>query len=524
MEHRRNAAQYELEKRPQPQPPRSSEELEDLHKLLHFPEEVALRLTETEYQLFYQVPPQEYLRHVAQDLNTQKPPARPPPSPSRSYSNPSTANSSTQTEEESNWPAPNLSSSVQTLINRFNEVSSWATHIIVSGATIEERQAALSCLLRVAQTCWNTGNFNSAMEIVAGLKSSKLKPFWHTVSEPIPVLESLSSALLSAEYEFALARALAMPECPVVPFFGAFLRELREVIATESKRLTASFTTPSICTRLQGRVEREATPDSGTVFPHPDQEPPLGYWILADYLEYWDKGLPPYERTAPPNNGGGADLVRRPVDCGVAKHLHSRRDHLGSDRRLPLHRTPNGGVCGRDPSSGSTGASRGPNAVLQPDSRGVGIIGEETLRARGFSGNAAHLQTGEYSRGDSRWRHGERNAAVIPSARNTMDIARDDKSNEALVAKRCPQHERKGSLEPPRNRNPVPENLSFPRQIAKISIDTIVESPSECNSRNSSLKKQEKTAPVRDTNSVLEKVAEFHKVKSLTVDHSHVAS
>ncbi|XP_015436993.1 PREDICTED: 1-phosphatidylinositol 4,5-bisphosphate phosphodiesterase epsilon-1-like, partial [Dufourea novaeangliae] len=309
MEHRRNAAQYELEKRPQPQPPRSSEELEDLHKLLHFPEEVALRLTETEYQLFYQVPPQEYLRHVAQDLNTQKPPARPPPSPSRSYSNPSTANSSTQTEEESNWPAPNLSSSVQTLINRFNEVSSWATHIIVSGATIEERQAALSCLLRVAQTCWNTGNFNSAMEIVAGLKSSKLKPFWHTVSEPIPVLESLSSALLSAEYEFALARALAMPECPVVPFFGAFLRELREVIATESK----------------------------------------------------------------------------------------------------------------------------------------------------------------------------------------------------------PQHERKGSLEPPRNRNPVPENLSFPRQIAKISIDTIVESPSECNSRNSSLKKQEKTAPVRDTNSVLEKVAEFHK-------------
>lgn len=83
---------------------------------------MALRLTETEYQLFYQVPPQEYLRHVAQDQNAQKPPARPPPSPSRSYCNPSTTNSSTQTEEESNWPVPNLFSSVQTLINRFNEV------------------------------------------------------------------------------------------------------------------------------------------------------------------------------------------------------------------------------------------------------------------------------------------------------------------------------------------------------------------------------------------------------------------
>lgn len=78
-------------------------------------------MTETEYQLFYQVPPQEYLRHVVQELNTQNPPARPPPSPSRSYYAPST-NNSTQTEEESNWPVPNLSSSIQTLVNRFNEV------------------------------------------------------------------------------------------------------------------------------------------------------------------------------------------------------------------------------------------------------------------------------------------------------------------------------------------------------------------------------------------------------------------
>ncbi|XP_076673578.1 1-phosphatidylinositol 4,5-bisphosphate phosphodiesterase epsilon-1 isoform X1 [Andrena cerasifolii] len=73
------------------------------------------------------------------------------------------------------------------------------------------------------------------MEIIAGLKSNKLKPFWHSVDEPVPVLKNLSTALLSSEYECALARALAMPECPVVPFFGAFLRELREVIASESQ-------------------------------------------------------------------------------------------------------------------------------------------------------------------------------------------------------------------------------------------------------------------------------------------------
>lgn len=112
----------ELEKGPQPQLPRSSEELEDLHKLLHFPEEVALRLTESEYQLFYQASPQDYLRHVAQSQTLQKSPARPPPSPSRSGSNSSTTNSSTQTEDQSSWPSATAFSNVQILINRFAEV------------------------------------------------------------------------------------------------------------------------------------------------------------------------------------------------------------------------------------------------------------------------------------------------------------------------------------------------------------------------------------------------------------------
>ncbi|XP_020282205.1 1-phosphatidylinositol 4,5-bisphosphate phosphodiesterase epsilon-1-like [Pseudomyrmex gracilis] len=74
------------------------------------------------------------------------------------------------------------------------------------------------------------------MEIIAGLKSNKLKMFWHSVNDCTPpVMGYLSDALLSCEYERALGRALAMPECPVVPFFGAFLRELREVIARETK-------------------------------------------------------------------------------------------------------------------------------------------------------------------------------------------------------------------------------------------------------------------------------------------------
>ncbi|XP_069363743.1 1-phosphatidylinositol 4,5-bisphosphate phosphodiesterase epsilon-1-like isoform X2 [Maniola hyperantus] len=143
----------------------SLEELTTLKTLLHFPEEVALRLTDTEYKIFYQV-------------------------------------------------------------------SAWVTELMLSQSTSEERKVTLACILRVALTCWNIGNFNGAMEIVAGLKSHKLKSFWLSISEePLPVLDFLSAALLSAEYERALARALAMPECRLIPFFGAFLRELREILA-----------------------------------------------------------------------------------------------------------------------------------------------------------------------------------------------------------------------------------------------------------------------------------------------------
>jgi hypothetical protein len=40
--------------------------------LLWFPEEVALRLTEVEYELFRQIPPMEYLRHATLDMNNFK--------------------------------------------------------------------------------------------------------------------------------------------------------------------------------------------------------------------------------------------------------------------------------------------------------------------------------------------------------------------------------------------------------------------------------------------------------------------
>ncbi|XP_065340527.1 uncharacterized protein LOC135939859 isoform X4 [Cloeon dipterum] len=204
-------------------------ELEALYRLLHFPEEVALRLTATEHHLFYQVPPIDYLRQVTLDLATSGNTAVPPDDVTFGVAGVAAA-AAANTAAASATPAR---PSVRDLIKRFNEVSSWVTHLIISQPTHEDRKAVLSCILRVALSCWNMANFNGAMEIVAGLKSKKLKPFWLSITEKesVPVLDFLSAALMSAEYERALGRALAMPECRVVPFFGAFLRELREIVS-----------------------------------------------------------------------------------------------------------------------------------------------------------------------------------------------------------------------------------------------------------------------------------------------------
>lgn len=43
-------------------------ELERLQYIFHFPEEVAFQLTATEYDMFYKIPPLDYVRYVACDL------------------------------------------------------------------------------------------------------------------------------------------------------------------------------------------------------------------------------------------------------------------------------------------------------------------------------------------------------------------------------------------------------------------------------------------------------------------------
>ncbi|XP_041968838.1 1-phosphatidylinositol 4,5-bisphosphate phosphodiesterase epsilon-1-like [Aricia agestis] len=231
----------------------SNEELASLKTLLHFPEEVALRLTDTEYKIFYQVPPIEYLRQVTLDLGGE------------GAAGVGASGERHMIRRAPPTHTPQQRSSARTLIRRFNEVSAWVTELVLSGSSTEERKVVLACLLRVALTCWNIGNFNGAMEIAAGIKSQKLSSFLLSIAEePLPALDFLSAALLSAEYERALGRALAMAECRLIPFFGAFMRELREIlVATPS--LTSSHSAAATPTHRRDFKRDSVRDDRGSL-------------------------------------------------------------------------------------------------------------------------------------------------------------------------------------------------------------------------------------------------------------------
>lgn len=141
------------------QPLHFSADLEELKCLFDFPEEVAMRLTEIEHEIFLSVPPLQYLRHLTLDMSF--------------------------------LPAANDTSiqgkSIRILVQRFQavrfssreafsmrceslQVGSFIQQLVVSQTSFQERKAIVASIIRCAITCWYMGNFNSAMQILAGLK------------------------------------------------------------------------------------------------------------------------------------------------------------------------------------------------------------------------------------------------------------------------------------------------------------------------------------------------------------------
>lgn len=299
-------------------------ELEELQDLLHFPEEVALRLADSEYELFYQVAPIEFLRQVTLDLG------------GSTNNSQGTATGGITSDALPPSNSSTVRSSVATLIKRFNEVSAWVTKLIISQPTHDARRAVLSCVLRVALFSWNIGNFNGAMEIIAGLKSNKLKPFWLSITEKetLPVLDFLSAALLSAEYDRALSRALGMAECPVVPFFGAFLRELRDILASGNTESAASASVITSAAATGCCNGTQTMPDGGVPSLKPsskaarEKEQCLQRQVFISEYDGEDQH---FTKIGP---GGLMNLERIYRTQAVMDHISSFHQHYHSRQRL----------------------------------------------------------------------------------------------------------------------------------------------------------------------------------------------
>lgn len=137
------------------------EELELLYTMLHFPEEVALRLAESDYELFYNVSPVDYIQHITLCLNQIN---------LDEITGSNSNNKNNKANQTLQQQAINKTYTVQDLIRRFNRISAWTAHLIIIQPTHDDRKAVLSCLIRVAQCAWNVGAFNTALQIIAGLK------------------------------------------------------------------------------------------------------------------------------------------------------------------------------------------------------------------------------------------------------------------------------------------------------------------------------------------------------------------
>uniref|UniRef100_A0A182P033 Phosphoinositide phospholipase C n=1 Tax=Anopheles epiroticus TaxID=199890 RepID=A0A182P033_9DIPT len=140
-------------------------------------------------------------------------------------------------EESGSFQSPFSSfiSSLNPIRKRFDETSAWTNYIVLSQGTQDERKAAFACLLRVAISCWNIGNFNGAKEIVDGLKSIKKEAFWTSATDRTgrnTVYEFLTTVFDSFEYDNAVTRALAIPTCRMIPYFRNHVDEIKTLLLT----------------------------------------------------------------------------------------------------------------------------------------------------------------------------------------------------------------------------------------------------------------------------------------------------
>ena len=116
------------------------------------------------------------------------------------------------------------------VIKRFNQVSNWVVTKIVLTDDLKARVALLSRFIEIANACMQINNYNTAMEIIAGLNSSsvfRLKLTWEALSPSTLSTFNKIKEQLSHDGSYRnLRELLHNRQPPTIPYFGIYLTDL----------------------------------------------------------------------------------------------------------------------------------------------------------------------------------------------------------------------------------------------------------------------------------------------------------
>lgn len=124
------------------------------------------------------------------------------------------------------YKAPNIIK----MINRFNEVSLWASSIILTSNKLKQRVKILTKLINIADHLRKLNNFSTLMAFVAVFNSSSINRLKHTFSElPPKTLETLNDLtrlmdIYEGHREYKSQLESSSPPC--IPYLGMYLSEL----------------------------------------------------------------------------------------------------------------------------------------------------------------------------------------------------------------------------------------------------------------------------------------------------------
>ncbi|KAL6063875.1 Ral guanine nucleotide dissociation stimulator-like 3a [Balamuthia mandrillaris] len=134
---------------------------------------------------------------------------------------------------EKTWIKDEGNSLIYVMVNRFNHVAFWAATEIVSQDNLYNRKMALERFIQVAQACYEMNNFNSTMEMMAGLSMgpvSRLKKTWAAISrsslETFKMLEDEMKPMKNYYNYRKKVQLLTAAKVPLLPYVGLLLKDL----------------------------------------------------------------------------------------------------------------------------------------------------------------------------------------------------------------------------------------------------------------------------------------------------------